>query len=88
MSLNALPVREQAGCRYIFTVMSAVAEDTFVPPEAFRIMLSAVSGSSELIPELRMRSLLQLLINRSLLLGTWERPQVMIYLVTVALLSG
>ena len=75
LSLNSIHARDQAACRHIFTVMSTVAEDTMVPPQAFRIMLSAVNGTTELVPEMRLRSWLQLLINRSLLLGSWERPQ-------------
>ena len=40
---------------------------------AFRILLSAVTGETELVPELQLRRWLQILLNRSIALGTWER---------------
>ena len=74
-SLNAIPLRDREECRKVFSVFALVAEDTFVPLSVFRILLLAVTGESELVPELQMRKWLQVLINRSLVLGTWERPQ-------------
>ena len=41
-----------------------------MPPDAFLTMLAAVRGSA--VPALQMRKWIQLLINRSLVLNTWE----------------
>jgi hypothetical protein len=38
-------------------------------------LLSAVTGDTELVPEMQLRKWMQVLINRSIVLGTWERPQ-------------
>lgn len=51
-----------------------VAEDTHVPTSAFRIMFNAVSNGVR-ATEMHIRKWLQSLINRSLVLGSWERPQ-------------
>ena len=74
-SLAAIPSRDREDAQRIFSVFALVAEDTFVPLAVFRILLSAVMGESELVPELQLRKWMQLLINRSIVLGTWERPQ-------------
>ena len=74
-SLGAIPLRDRADAKRVFSVFALVAEDCYVPPSAFRILLSAVTGESELVPELQLRKWMQLLINRSIVLGTWERPQ-------------
>jgi hypothetical protein len=74
-SLSAIPLRDRADAQKVFSVFALVAEDTFVPLSAFRILLSAVTGEAELVPELQLRRWLQVLINRSICLGTWERPQ-------------
>eukprot|EP01046_Picozoa_sp_COSAG06_P039278 COSAG06_NODE_4620_length_4092_cov_389.018373_2_plen_296_part_00 len=72
-SLNAIPLRERESARRVFAVFAFVAEDTYVPMSAFRILLSAVSDKKELVPELQIRRWMQTLINRSIVLGTWER---------------
>ena len=74
-SLGAIPVRDRASARKVFSTFALVAEDTFVPLSAFRILLSAVTGEAELVPELQIRKWMQILINRSIVIGTWERPQ-------------
>ena len=53
-----------------------MSAQTYVPMSAFRVLLSAVTGEAEMVPELQLRKWLQILINRSLVLGTWEKPQV------------
>ena len=51
-SLAAIPLRDRADAKRVFSVFALVAEDTHVPLSAFRILLSAVTGESELVPEL------------------------------------
>ena len=48
-----------------------------MPPQVFHMLLSAVTGKKELVSDLQLRKWLQTLINRSLVLGTWERPQLL-----------
>ena len=74
-SLNAIPLRDRAKAKEVFSVFALVAEDTHVPLGAFRILLSAITGESELVPELQLRKWMQVLVNRSIVLGTGERPQ-------------
>ena len=74
-SMNAIPARDLQGCCDIFAVFATVAEDTYVPPRAFQIMLSAVSAQDGMVPALQLRKWMQMLINRSLVLNNWERPQ-------------
>eukprot|EP01046_Picozoa_sp_COSAG06_P029309 COSAG06_NODE_2708_length_6408_cov_2.142970_1_plen_1860_part_00 len=74
-SLAAIPKRDRENAKKVFSVFALVAEDTHVPLSAFRILLSAVTGESELVPELQLRKWMQVLINRSICLGTWEKPQ-------------
>ena len=50
----------------IFSVFSITAEDTHIPIDAFRLMFTAISGSS--VSELQLRKWLTFLINRSLVL--------------------
>eukprot|EP01052_Picozoa_sp_SAG31_P039475 SAG31_NODE_5483_length_2513_cov_2.273405_4_plen_222_part_00 len=69
-SLNSVPARDRANVRKVFNVFALVAEDTFVPMAAFRILLSAVTGTNDLAPELQVRRWLQILISRSVVLGT------------------
>ena len=45
-SLNAIPLRDRADAKRVFSVFALVAEDTHVPLSAFRILLSAVTGES------------------------------------------
>ena len=73
-SLAAIPMCDRAHAKKVFSVFALVAEDTHVPIEVFRILLSAVTGESELVPELQLRKWIQILIKRSIVLGTWERP--------------
>jgi hypothetical protein len=72
-SLSAIPLRDREDAKKVFSVFAVVSEDTYVPLAAFRIILSAVTGEAELVPELQLRKWVQVLINRSLVLGTWER---------------
>ena len=74
-SLSAIPKRDREQTQKVFRVFALVAEDTHVPLSVFRILLSAVTGESELVGELQLRKWIQVLINRSIVLGTWERPQ-------------
>ena len=73
-SLSSIPMRDRDACKKCFRVFALVAEDTFVPISAFRILLSAVTDQQELVPDLQLRRWLQVLINRSVVLGSWERP--------------
>jgi hypothetical protein len=73
-SLTAIPVKDRENARLVFSVFATVAEDVHVPLRVVAILLSAVTGE-ELVPDLQIRFWLQVLINRSLILGTWERPQ-------------
>eukprot|EP01043_Picozoa_sp_COSAG02_P047011 COSAG02_NODE_4462_length_5335_cov_42.590718_2_plen_495_part_00 len=73
-SLSSIPIRDRDACNKCFRVFALVAEDTFVPISAFRILLSAVTAQQELVPDLQVRRWLQVLINRSVVLGSWERP--------------
>ena len=72
-SLSAIPLRDREDAKKVFSVFAVVSEDTYVPLAAFRIILSAVTGEAKLVPELQLRKWVQVLINRSLVLGTWER---------------
>ena len=73
--LEAIPLRDRASVKQVFSVFALVAEDTHVPMSAFRILLSAVTGDTELVPEIQLRKWMQILLNRSVVLGTWEKPQ-------------
>eukprot|EP01047_Picozoa_sp_COSAG01_P020451 COSAG01_NODE_1164_length_11447_cov_19.221096_11_plen_618_part_00 len=73
-SMKAIPERDRHGCTRVFWVMATVAEDQHVPPDAFHLMFNAVSGE-ELVPPLQLRKWIQCLLNRSLILNNWERPQ-------------
>ena len=74
-SLNAIPARDRDLCKQVFRVFALVPEDTFVPINVFQILLSAITDQVELVPELQLRKHIQILISRSVCLGTWERPQ-------------
>ena len=70
-SLNKLRAQDRAAVKVVFSVFAVVAEDTHVPPSAFRIMYNALSGGAEgdeAASELQLRRIMQLLINRSLVL--------------------
>jgi hypothetical protein len=73
-SLNSVPKRDRESVQAVFQLFATIEEDTHVPPAAMVIMLAAVTEGRAL-PELELRRLLQILIQRSLVLGTWERPQ-------------
>ena len=73
-SLGAIPLRDRDAVQQVFRTFALVAEDTYVPAKAFCILLSAVAGA-EPVGELQLRKWVQILINRSLVLGSWERPQ-------------
>jgi hypothetical protein len=70
-SLNAIPLRDREAAKQCFSVFALVAEDTYVPIEAFRILLSAVTGEAELMPELKLRRLLQVLVSRCVTQSWW-----------------
>lgn len=72
-SLSAIPLHERAQARQCFSVFACVAEDVAVPLYTFGLMLQAISGTQ--VTSLAVRKQLQLLINRSLVLGSWEAPQ-------------
>jgi hypothetical protein len=74
-SMNAIAERDRQGCREIFAVLATVAEDTHVPPDAFHLMFSEITAAEGPVPHLQLRKWMQLLINRSLILNNWERPQ-------------
>ena len=74
-SMNAIAERDRQGCREIFAVLATVAEDTHVPPDAFYLMFSEITAAEGPVPHLQLRKWMQLLINRSLILNNWERPQ-------------
>jgi hypothetical protein len=63
-SLDAIPRLQRSRAKEVFRVFALVAEDTHVPMAAFRILLSAITGEAELVPELQLRKWMQLLINR------------------------
>jgi hypothetical protein len=75
ISMNAIAERDRQGCREIFAVLATVAEDTHIPPDAFFIMFSEITAALGPVPHLQLRKWMQLLINRSLILNNWERPQ-------------
>ena len=73
-SLQAIPLRDREDAKKVFSVFALCAEDTYIPMAAFRIIHSAITGEAELVPELKIRRWLQVLVNRSIVLGSWERP--------------
>jgi hypothetical protein len=74
--LLKIPQQDQQAVATIFSVFAVVAEDTHVPMSAFRTMFGALSEDGGACPsELQLRMWLQMLIDRSLVLGSWERPQ-------------
>jgi hypothetical protein len=73
VSLNTIPPQHREGCRACLRVLAMMDEDMRVPPRPFRIVLSAMLGSDD-VPELKMRQWIQLLISRSLIVHTWDRP--------------
>lgn len=72
-SLNAIPARDRDDAKQVLSVFALVAEDCHVPLRAFQILLSAVMGQTELVPDIQVRRWLQVLVNRSVVLGSWER---------------
>jgi hypothetical protein len=78
-SMNAIPARDLQGCCDIFAVLATVAEDTYVPPRAFQIMLSAISARDGMVPALQLRKWMQMLINRSLVLNNWGERYVRVH---------
>ena len=73
-SLSSIPLRDRESAKKVFQVFALVAEDTHIPMGAFRILLSAVTGETELVPEMTLRRWIQVLVNRSIVLGSWEKP--------------
>jgi hypothetical protein len=65
--------QDRSAAQTIFSVFAVVAEDTHVPPAALLLMFNALAGES--VAGLQLRKWMQMLINRSLVLGSWERPQ-------------
>lgn len=74
-SLGSVPTRDRERVSQVFQVFANIEEDTFVPPQTFALLHAAVTGASEPLPELEIRRLLQILVARSLVLGSWEKPQ-------------
>jgi hypothetical protein len=75
-SLNAIPACDRDACKQVFRCFAVVPEDTYVPLSALQMIHSALRGSEgDLMPQLQLRKYMQILLNRSLVLGTWERPQ-------------
>ena len=75
VSLQTIPLRDREGAQAVFRAFALVPEDTVVPIKVFALLLSVITGQNELVPELQLRKWLQVLVNRSIVLGTWERPQ-------------
>eukprot|EP01047_Picozoa_sp_COSAG01_P049248 COSAG01_NODE_4865_length_4672_cov_6.338071_2_plen_887_part_00 len=73
VSLQTIPPQHKAGCLACLRVLAMLDEDMRVPPRPFRIVLSVLMGSDN-VSELKMRQWIQLLISRSLIVNTWERP--------------
>eukprot|EP01051_Picozoa_sp_SAG22_P002548 SAG22_NODE_115_length_19315_cov_10.458368_9_plen_1069_part_00 len=64
--------------KQLFSLFALVPEDTYLGPDAMLIMFNAVFESGESgkqVSQLKLRMYTQTLINRSLILGTVERPQ-------------
>jgi hypothetical protein len=74
-SLGSVPARDRDSVTALFQVFANIEEDTYVPLAPLALMLAAVTGGEIAPSELELRRLLQILISRSLVLGTWERPQ-------------
>ena len=67
--------KDQENVRSLLLLFSLVPEDTFCPLEVLLLMFRAVnSGSSATV--MHIRKWLRILINRSLVLGTIDRPSV------------
>lgn len=47
----------------------------YLPTPIFQILLQAVTGAEAMVSQLQLRKWVQMLVNRSLVLGSWERPQ-------------
>jgi tetratricopeptide (TPR) repeat protein len=75
-SLSSLSRRQQRSATTLLGAFALVAEDVAIPPAALALVLSAAAPPDDpaLGSALGARKVLQLLINRSLVLGTWERP--------------
>ena len=77
-SLNAIPESQQAGVFRLFHGFALVAEDTAVPLDVLGMVFEA-SGTpldaGSLPKRVQIRRWLKMLIDRSLILGTVDRPQ-------------
>jgi hypothetical protein len=75
-SLRGIPGKDNSQIQRVLYTFALVPEDTWVPPDAFLLMMSAVGepGAPPVQP-LQLRRWLQSLIDRSLVLGTADRPQ-------------
>eukprot|EP01046_Picozoa_sp_COSAG06_P022821 COSAG06_NODE_1787_length_8398_cov_5.335944_7_plen_595_part_00 len=67
--------KEQANVRSLLLMFALVPEDTHCPLEAMLLMFNAVRDGSG-VSMMHIRKWLRILINRSLLLGTVDRPSV------------
>jgi hypothetical protein len=66
---------EKTHIRQLFSLFALVPEDTYLGPDAMRIMYNAVFPQAKPMSSLKLRMFTQALINRSLVIGTAERPQ-------------
>eukprot|EP01052_Picozoa_sp_SAG31_P021261 SAG31_NODE_1635_length_7682_cov_5.457471_3_plen_460_part_00 len=76
-SLRSISPRYHDSAATVLSAFALVAEDEMVPPGAFQLIVKAVAGDKDptLQNPLGVRKVLQILINRSIVLGSWERPQ-------------
>eukprot|EP01051_Picozoa_sp_SAG22_P006380 SAG22_NODE_416_length_10804_cov_4.791126_4_plen_1245_part_00 len=76
-SMDGVSAAEKAQLKNLLYLFAVVPEDTYLIPEAMAIMYNAIfSAEGKPVPPLKLRMLTQTLINRSLVLGQCERPQV------------
>ena len=66
---------EKTHIQQLFSLFALVPEDTYLGPDAMRIMYNAVFPQAKPMSSLKLRMFTQALINRSLVIGTAERPQ-------------
>jgi hypothetical protein len=71
--------QEQAHVRSVLLLFGLIREDTYAPLEVLLLMFNAVNppcGDGSRITVMHIRKYLRILINRSLILGTVDRPSV------------
>lgn len=78
VSIKAIPKKMQKHVSQLFTAFALVPEDTFVPLSVLGMVFDACSepaSAQKPLSRLQVRRYLKLLIDRSLVLGTVDRPQ-------------